>query len=72
MAPVPSDMDVEVTALLASTRQLVGQAHRLSKSINATVEELAEFAADIAAGRAAEYHDRRISNQPHEGEDRRA
>lgn len=67
----PSD-ELEVQRLLATTRTLVGQAHKLSRSINETVDELQEFHDDLARGAVTEYHERRKSAAPYEGEDRRA
>lgn len=63
----PSDDD-EVTALLATTRSLVNQAHGLSRSINGTLEELQEFHADLLRPD----QDRRVMQKPYEGENRRA
>lgn len=65
MAPLRSD---EVQKLLATTRSLVNQAHSLSRSIDDTVEELHEFAADLKGASAAE---RRVIEQSYEGGDRR-
>lgn len=43
--------DPEVVTLTIAARLLVNQAHRLSRSIDATVEELREFTDDITEHR---------------------
>ena len=45
--------DPEVARLIAAARELTKQAHRLSRSIDETVEELDEFTQSLAAHRAA-------------------
>lgn len=66
------DLDEKVTALVTQTRALVGQAHLLARSIDATVEELAEFTDDLRRGTPQEFHERRRARLPFEGDDRRA
>jgi hypothetical protein len=58
----------DVATLLATTRSLVNQAHRLASSIDSTVEELQEFHDDLVRPD----RERRVRQQPYEGDDRRA
>ena len=66
---MPSQRDPEVDALLASVRSLTAQAHRLSGSINATLEELNDFVIITRDGVVT--RDRRRRQLPIIGEDRR-
>lgn len=72
MASPDFDLDEEVTLLVTQTRLLVGQAHLLARSIDATVEELTEFTGDLRRGTPQEFQERRRARLPYEGEDRRA
>lgn len=56
--------DPEVRELVATARELTGQAFRLSRSINEAVEELNEYRNQIELNR-------RTSQQPYQGRDRR-
>lgn len=72
MASPTDALPPEVLALVETTRRLTGQAFRLSRSINETVEELTEFTEDLRRGHPEHFHERRKNSETYEGEDRRA